>query len=57
MVSHGPYKCLGLDGMGGRFDKWCVGWGGKAGYCARWDAVGYNICKVCILNEDSICYT
>ena len=56
-MSHGPYKCLGLDGMGGRFDKWCVGWGGKAGYCVRWNAVGYNICKVCILNEDSICYT
>ena len=57
MVSHGPHKCLGLDGKGGRFDWHCVGWGGRGGYCARWDAVGYNICKVCILNEDSICYT
>ena len=57
MVSHGPHKCLGLDGKGGQFDRHCVGWGGHGGYCARWDAVGYNICKVCILNEDGVCYS
>ena len=56
-MSHGPHKCLGLDGKGGRFDWNCGGWGGRGGSCARWDAVRYNICKACILNEDSVCYT
>ena len=56
-VSHGPHKCLGLDGKGGLFDKHCVEWGGHKGYCARHDAVGYDICKVCIFNEDGVCYS
>ena len=56
-VSHGPHKCLGLDGKGGMFDKHCVEWGGHKGYCARHDAVGYDICKVCIFNEDGVCYS
>ena len=55
-VSHGPHKCLGLDGRGGRFDPYCVQFGGKQGHYARWDAVGYAICKVCILNEDGVGY-
>ena len=55
-VSHGPHKCLGLDGWGGRFDPYCGQYGGKQGHCARYDAVGYAICKVCILNEDSTVY-
>ena len=58
IMSHGPHKCLGLDGRAdGRFDRYCVEWGGHKGHCARWDAVGYDICKVCILNEDGVCYS
>ena len=56
-MSHGPHKCLGLDGRGGRFDRCCTGYGGHGGCCARYDAVGYDICKVCILNEDGVCYS
>ena len=57
-MSHGPHKFLGIEGRAdGKFDRHCVGWGGHNGYCARWDAVGYDICNACILNEDGVCYS
>ena len=55
-VTHGPHKCLGLDGSGGRFDPHCSEFGGRHGHYARLDAVGYAICKACILNKDGVDY-